>query len=102
MQTEVISFMFMLLFILIDLITGLFYAKVSKTYKSSIMRKGLYHKISEVGIVLLFYMASGYMQFVKPNMNVVEMFNLIECSSVYIIVNEVGSIKENLDKIRSI
>lgn len=102
MKTEIISFLFMLIFILADLITGLIYAKISKTYKSSIMRKGLYHKVSEIGIVLLFFISSGYMSLVQPSVNVVDMFNLTECSSVYIIVNEIGSIKENLDNIRNI
>ena len=89
MKTEIISFLFMLIFILADLITGLIYAKISKTYKSSI-------------IVLLFFISSGYMSLVQPSVNVVDMFNLTECSSVYIIVNEIGSIKENLDNIRNI
>lgn len=102
MNVEVISFLFMLLFILADLITGFFYAKISKTYKSSIMRKGLYHKVSEIGIVLLFYTVSAYMFLTEPSIDIIDKFNLTEFSSIYVIINEVGSIRENLDKIRNL
>lgn len=98
-NTEVVSFAFMLLFILIDIILGIFYSKISHTYKSSIMRTGFYHKIGFIGMVLLFYIVSLYMQVVVPNENLIDMFKLTECSSLYVIVNEIGSIKETLQKI---
>ena len=101
MNTEIISFLFMLLFIAVDLITGFWYSKISKTYKSSLMRRGLYHKVSEIGIVLLFYTTSAYMYLTQPSVNLIDTFNLTEFSSIYIIINEIGSIKENLDKIRN-
>jgi len=98
--TEIISFGFMLIFIIIDILTGYIYSKISKTYKSSKMRLGFYHKFGEIGLVLLLYLVSYYTKLITPNVNLIEMFKLIECSSIYVIINEIGSIKENLTLIK--
>lgn len=95
-MTEVISFGFMIVFIAIDIITGYIYSKISKTYKSSKMRLGFYHKFGEIGLVLLLYLVSYYTKLITPDVNLIEMFKLIECSSIYVVINEIGSIKENL------
>lgn len=95
-MTEVISFGFMIVFIVIDIITGYIYSKISKTFKSSKMRLGFYHKFGEIGLVLLLYLVSYYTKLVTPDVDLIEMFKLIECSSIYIVINEIGSIKENL------
>lgn len=99
-MTEIISFGFMLIFIIIDILTGYIYSKISKTYKSSKMRLGFYHKFGEIGLVLLLYLVSYYTKLITPNVNLIEMFKLIECSSIYVIINEIGSIKENLTLIK--
>ena len=99
-MTEVISFGFMLIFIIIDILTGYIYSKLSKTFKSSKMRLGFYHKFGEIGLVLLLYLVSYYTKLITPNVNLIEMFKLIECSSIYVVINEIGSIKENLTLIK--
>ena len=99
-MTEVISFGFMIVFIVIDIITGYIYSKISKTFKSSKMRLGFYHKFGEIGLVLLLYLVSYYTKLITPNVNLIEMFKLIECSSIYVVINEIGSIKENLTLIK--
>lgn len=99
-MTEIISFGFMLIFIIIDILTGYIYSKISKTYKSSKMRLGFYHKFGEIGLVLLLYLVSYYTKLITPNVNLIEMFKLIECSSIYVIINEIGSVKENLTLIK--
>lgn len=99
-MTEIISFGFMLIFIIIDILTGYIYSKISKTYKSSKMRLGFYHKFGEIGLVLLLYLVSYYNKLIIPNANLIEMFKLIECSSIYVIINEIGSVKENLTLIK--
>ena len=99
-MTEIISFGFMLIFIIIDILTGYIYSKISKTYKSSKMRLGFYHKFGEIGLVLLLYLVSYYTKLIKPNVNLIEMFKLVECSSIYVIINEIGSVKENLTLIK--
>lgn len=101
-MTEIISFGFMLIFIIIDILTGYIYSKISKTYKSSKMRLGFYHKFGEIGLVLLLYLVNYYTKLITPNVNLIEMFKLIECSSIYVIINEIGSIKENLTLIKKI
>ena len=95
-MTEIISFGFMLIFIIIDILTGYIYSKISKTFKSSKMRLGFYHKFGEIGLVLLLYLVSYYTKLITPDVNLIEMFKLIECSSIYVVINEIGSIKENL------
>lgn len=95
-MTEVISFGFMIIFIVIDIVTGYIYSKISKTFKSSKMRLGFYHKFGEIGLVLLLYLVSYYTKLITPDVNLIEMFKLIECSSIYVVINEIGSIKENL------
>lgn len=95
-MTEVISFCFMIVFIAMDIITGYIYAKISKTFKSSKMRLGFYHKFGEIGLVLLLYLVSYYTKLITPDVNLIEMFKLIECSSIYVVINEIESIKENL------
>ena len=99
-MTEIISFGFMLIFIIIDILTGYIYSKISKTYKSSKMRLGFYHKFGEIGLVLLLYLVSYYTKLITPNVNLIEMFKLIECSSIYVLINEIGSVKENLTLIK--
>ena len=99
-MTEVISFGFMLVFIIIDILTGYIYSKLSKTFKSSKMRLGFYHKFGEIGLVLLLYLVSYYTKLITPNVDLIEMFKLIECSSIYVVINEIGSIKENLTLIK--
>lgn len=99
-MTEIISFGFMLIFIIIDILTGYIYSKISKTFKSSKMRLGFYHKFGEIGLVLLLYLVSYYTKLITPNVNLIEMFKLIECSSIYVIINEIGSVKENLTLIK--
>lgn len=99
-MTEIISFGFMLIFIIIDILTGYIYSKISKTYKSSKMRLGFYHKFGEIGLVLLLYLVSCYTKLITPNVNLIEMFKLIECSSIYVIINEIESVKENLTLIK--
>lgn len=95
-MTEVISFGFMIIFIVIDIVTGYIYSKISKSFKSSKMRLGFYHKFGEIGLVLLLYLVSYYTKLITPDVNIIEMFKLIECSSIYVVINEIGSIKENL------
>ena len=95
-MNEIYSFAFLLIFIFFDILTGYFYSKISKTFKSSKMRLGFYHKFGEIGLILLLYLVKIYMKTINPAYDLIEMFKLVECSSVYMIINEIGSIKENL------
>lgn len=79
-------------FMVFDIITGLLQALANKTYKSSKMRVGLWHKISFVLIIALafgFEFAQGYIDlgFTVP---------LVIPVCAYVCMNEIGSIIENL------
>lgn len=79
-------------FIAIDFVTGLIKAVAKNTFKSSIMRQGLYHKISELlcmcmGILIDF--AQGYLDL---GINV-PVGTAVCC---YIVLMEIGSALENL------
>ncbi|MCC8075921.1 MAG: phage holin family protein [Clostridiales bacterium] len=82
-------------FIALDFITGLVQALATKTFASSVMREGLFHK---VGIVLIIFLgvlidyAQGYM-----DMGVTVPVAGAVCG--YICVMETGSSIENICKI---
>ena len=99
MNTEVLHFLFLLMFILFDLISGYLYATISHTKDSKVMRVGFYHKIGEIMTVILFYTVKLYNNKFDIGIDLIDKFNLVECSCYYIILNEILSIKENINKI---
>ena len=99
MQTDLLHFGFLLGFILFDLISGYLYATISKTKNSAVMRLGFYHKVGEIMTVILFYSVKLYNNKFNIGIDLIDKFNLVECSCYYIILNEILSIKENINKI---
>lgn len=79
-------------FILLDLITGLIKAFKEKSYTSSLMREGLYHKAGSI-IIILFGCLVDYAQtFIDIGVNIPVAISV--CS--YIVLMEIGSIIENV------
>lgn len=79
-------------FILLDMITGLVKAFKEKTYTSTVMREGLYHKSGSV-LVIVFATLVDYAQ------SLVDLGYSVPVAipvCVYIIAMEIGSIIENL------
>ncbi len=79
-------------FIVLDFMTGLIKACKSSSFKSSVMREGLFHKMGEVLCValgVLIQYAEGYL-----NLDI----NLPVASAVctYIVLMEIGSASENI------
>lgn len=75
--------------IAIDFITGLIYAWSSKTFESSKMRKGLTKKVGEISIIVIgevFSFAFGLPRYIMVGI------------SLYIVLMELMSVFENLDK----
>lgn len=70
-----------------DILTGLLQAGINNCYSSSVMRKGLYRKLGELGCVLLAFAVSKAI--VLP-------VNVTAFVSVYITLMEVISVLENL------
>ena len=82
-------------FIVFDIITGLAQALKNGTYKSSVMREGLYHKLGEVLSMGFAYGCEYSFPYVGIDITIPI------CSSVmiYIIIMETGSIIENLSQL---
>lgn len=78
--------------IIADFFTGFIAALKNKSFKSSIMREGLFHKIGEA-LTLTFAVAVDYM---SPMWGVVLPFKLLNVVGGYLIVMELGSIIENI------
>lgn len=79
-------------FMVFDIITGLLQAIENKTYKSSKMRVGLWHKIS---FVLIIALAFG-LEFAQRYIDLGFTVPLVVPVCAYICMNEIGSIIENL------
>lgn len=81
-----------LVFILLDIVSGLVKAFATTGFDSSIMRKGAYHKIGEVLAVCLMAAADYYLPMVGVAVGV--SFSAIGCA--YFVVMEIGSVLENI------
>ena len=78
--------------ILLDIITGLIKAFYTKTFSSSVMRQGLFHKLGELLAVAILYGA----QIALPMIGVDANLPLFPAGVGYCVLMELGSIIENL------
>lgn len=78
--------------ILLDIITGLIKAFYTNTFKSSVMRQGLFHKLGEMLAVAILYGA----QIALPMIGVDAHLPLFPAGVGYCVLMELGSIIENL------
>lgn len=79
-------------FILLDLLTGLIKAFKQKSYTSSVMREGLFHKAGSLLVI-------GFGYIVDYAQTIIDLGIKIPVSTsicVYIILMEIGSIIENV------
>lgn len=79
-------------FILMDVITGLLKAVATNSFKSSIMRQGLFHKTAEILTLVFFKMVDVGEGYVDIGINVPT--QLFACG--YIVLMEMGQIAENI------
>lgn len=79
-------------FILMDVITGLLKAVATNTFKSSVMRQGLFHKTAEILTLIFFKMIDVGETYVDIGINVPT--SLFACG--YIVLMEMGQIAENI------
>ncbi|MCD8146008.1 MAG: phage holin family protein [Clostridiales bacterium] len=82
-------------FIALDFITGLVQALATKTFSSSIMREGLFHKVGLILCMILGILVDYAQNFVDLGVTV----PVAGAICAYICVMEVGSIIENVCKI---
>lgn len=78
--------------ILLDIITGLIKAFYTKSFKSTVMRQGLFHKLGELLAVGILYGA----QIALPMIGVDAHLPLFPAGVGYCTLMELGSILENL------
>lgn len=78
--------------ILLDIITGLIKAFYTKTFSSSVMRQGLFHKLGELLAMGILYGA----QIALPMIGVDAHLPLFPAGVGYCVLMELGSIIENL------
>ena len=83
------------IFIAFDSVSGNIAAAANHTWKSSIMRKGLYHKFGSIMLVALAYLIDYAQKFVDLGFQVPVAAGVC----VYIILMELGSIVDNIGKI---
>lgn len=84
-----------LVFIGMDVVSGMIKAFSTTGFDSSVMRQGFYHKLSEVLAVGLLAAADFYLPIVGVNVDV--SFSAIGCA--YFVLMEIGSIIENIGTI---
>ena len=84
----------LLAFIFLDILSGLIAAFTQHNYASSIMRAGLYHKLSE----LFAFIFAVVCDILLPYIGIMLPLVISKGTAIYIIVMECGSIIENIGK----
>ena len=94
-QPEIRSGFIVLIFISFDSLFGLLQALTNQSFKSSVMRQGLFHKLGEI----LCYLFGVVCDATLPLVDIMVPFSLAGAITIYIVVMEIGSILENLSKV---
>ena len=84
-----------LVFIALDVVSGMVKAFSTTGFDSSVMRQGFYHKLGEVLAVGLLAASDYYLPMVGVTVDV--SFSAIGC--VYFVLMEIGSVVENIGTI---
>lgn len=84
----------LLAFIVLDIVSGLIAAFTRHDYASSIMRTGLYHKLSEIFAFFFAVVCDILLPYIGITLPLV----ISKGTAIYIIVMECGSIIENIGK----
>lgn len=79
-------------FIIFDVITGIIKALYKKEINSTMLRVGLFHKITEI----LATIGSGLLEYGAGYVDIDFSFPLLKCVALYIVIMEFTSIIENL------
>lgn len=95
MQTEGIKMAIVVVFIILDFVSGIAKSVKDKDFTSERMREGLYHKCAEVFAVIVTY----FMQYSLPRIGLAVDFPLTTVIVTYVVIMEIGSIIENIGQI---
>lgn len=88
-------FIVVLLFIALDFLSGTVAALKAGGFTSTEMRKGLFNKGGEIIVIVL----AGLVDFSGVSESIGVSVSLVPVFSIYVILMEIGSILENVDKI---
>lgn len=94
-----VPFLVMTIFILTDIVFGLFKAFATHSFDSSKMRQGLWHKCALIGVGILAYMVEIVTQFMDfTACGLPSDFSIPTVMAVtgYVVIMELGSILESL------
>lgn len=94
-KEEKMSIVIVMLFIVLDFITGIVMAIKNNTFNSSIMRDGLFNKFGEIVIVAVAFLIDYGQTYLDMGFSV----PVLESICIYIILMEIGSILENVSRI---
>lgn len=79
-------------FIIVDILSGLLKALYNKSFKSGVMRNGLFHKAGEILVLALLYLA----EIESADIGLDAGLPLFKTGCGYVVLMEIGSIIENL------
>lgn len=91
-KTQLIIYITVLVFIVLDVVTGLLKAFKNKEYTSTTMRQGLYHKIGSI-LCIAFATLLDYTQSI---LDIGLTIPILKGICIYIILMEITSIIENI------
>lgn len=92
---DIKPFVVILIFIGLDVVSGIVKAFYKKEYNSSVMREGAYHKFCEIFIVILSVVSDNFLSYINVNVGV----DLVPVVLAYFGVMEICSVIENIGAI---
>lgn len=89
------SIVIVLVFILLDVVSGLLKAVATTGFDSSVMRQGFFHKLGELLSVALCVVVDACL----PRLGIPVDVNFSAVCCIYLVIMEIGSILENIGAI---
>lgn len=86
------SIVIVLVFILLDVVSGLLKAFATTGFDSSVMRQGFFHKLGELLSVALCVVVDGSL----PRLGIPVDVNFSAACCIYLTIMEIGSVLENI------
>ena len=92
MNTLYIAIIITVIFILLDIVTGIIKAFKEKSYTSSTMREGLFHKCGSVLCIIFGCLVDYTQKYIDIGISI----PFAKTMCIYIVIMEIGSIIENI------
>ena len=99
MTTAQVAIILVFILIVLDVVSGIAAAFVSRTIDSSAMRRGLWHKASYVLVILLAIALEWAISVGGPDLGIGLGIPIIVPTCIYLGLTEISSIGENLSQI---